>query len=340
MPAALRRRAAGLRSRLLLIFVDAGAYLACETGDQRDALGRIDLEAGDAASVRRTLAAASRRGRNLAAGVIAYLPAERALRTTVTLPLAAERNLDEVVGFEFERLMPFKRDDVYSAYRVLNRDRTARNLEIELTAIPRAEADDILRAARRVGLNITGLEIAGTKPSYVPSPILLDSGDRKVVRSRTRMAIAGLGALAVALAVVTIVVPIFQARSTLETLTAQVAEARRKADTSLDVQKQIDAEIQGQKFLIDRKRQIPTVTELLDVLTRLAPDDTWLTALQITGKEVHLVGATASATALLGFIDQSSSLRNAAFRSSITQDSKTNRERFDIAAQIVPKEGP
>src|SRR5579863_8096463 len=126
VPGELRRRVASLRSRLLLVVDKSGAYLAAETGDRREALGRVDLQAGEPESVRRLIAAAPQGGRHLASAVVVCLPAERALRTTVSLPLAAERNLDQVVGFEFERLVPFKREDVHYACQIVQRNKTAR----------------------------------------------------------------------------------------------------------------------------------------------------------------------------------------------------------------------
>ena len=83
---------------------------------------------------------------------------------------------------------------------------------------------------------------------------------------------------------------------------------------------------------------MPTVTELLDALTHLAPDDTWLTELQIAGTDIRLTGAAGSATALLGLIAQSPDFRNAAFRSPVVQDSRLGRERFDLGAQISPRD--
>jgi hypothetical protein len=45
------------------------------------------------------------------------LDARRALRPTALLPLAAERKLAQVIGFESERLVPFKPSEIYFAYR-------------------------------------------------------------------------------------------------------------------------------------------------------------------------------------------------------------------------------
>jgi general secretion pathway protein L len=142
------------------------------------------------------------------------------------------------------------------------------------------------------------------------------------------------------LAVAAILIPFLQARTTIETLTAQVAEARRQADASLAVQKQIDAKIQDQQFLVAKKQRALTLTEILNVVTQLTPDDTWLSEMQVSGDEIHLVGVSASATQVLSLIDQSPSFRNAAFRSSITRDAKLNAERFDIGAHVAPRSKP
>jgi general secretion pathway protein L len=340
IPEDIRRRVASLRSRLLLVLDEAGAYLAYETGDQREPLGRIDLASGQAGAVRRILATALQGRQHVGTDVVICLPAQRALRTTVSLPLAAERNLDAVVGFEFERLVPFKREAVYYAHRILSRNKAARTLQVELTVVPRSDAEVILQLTKRAGLHAIGFEVGSARPASEASKILLDGSDRPAAHPHARLAIAGLASLVVLLAIAGVIIPFVRANGALETLTTRIAEARREAETSLSLQKQIDAEIQDQQFLINRKRQTPTLTELLDTVTRLTPDDTWLTELQLATGEIHLIGASASATALLGLVDQSPSFRNAAFRSSITQDSKINRERFDIAAKIAPREGP
>jgi general secretion pathway protein L len=340
VPEELRRRVASLRSRLLLVVDKSGAYLAAETGDRREALGRVDLHAGQPETVRRLIASASQGGRNIAADVIVCLPAERALRTTVALPLAAERNLDQVVGFEFERLVPFKREDVYYAHQILTRNKTARSLQVELTVVPRGDVQELLRQTQRLDLHVAAIEVAAGGAPFAASHIPLDEHDRPASHPRTRVATLALGALAILMAIACIVIPFVRANSAVDALTAQVADAKREAETSLSLQKQIDAQIQDQQFLVNRKRQTPTMTELLDIVTRLTPDDTWLTELQVAGVEIHLIGASSSATTLLGLVDQSPNFRNAAFRSSITQDSKIDRERFDISARIAPRETP
>src|SRR6185312_13503833 len=156
-PAAFRRRIAGLRSRYVLVSDGFGLSLWREAGRENESLGRIDLRAPAAAQ--RALTAARRGGTGGPLDIVLRLAAEKALRVVAPLPLAAERNLDQVVGFEFERLMPFRRDEVYYTYRVIARDKAARSLQVELTAVPRAEIDASVQSLAPLGLHPILIEI-------------------------------------------------------------------------------------------------------------------------------------------------------------------------------------
>jgi general secretion pathway protein L len=340
IPDQLRRRTAGLRSRLLLVIDSTGTFLSEEIGDTRVKLGRVDLQSNQAAAIPRIIETASRRTKTTSNDVVVCLPFDRALRATVTFPLATERNIEEVIGFEFERIVPFTREEVYYAYRLLGRDKTTRTLQVELAVIRREPVQEISRLAARLGLSVVGLEVAGTTTDAAATTIMLHDRGRATPHRRVARVMIAIACVAGTLALASIVIPFVQARSTLALLTTEVGEARRQADASLAVQKQIDAKIQDQQFLVAKKQKTFTLTEILNIVTQLTPDDTWLSEMQVTGDEIHLVGISASATQILSLIDQSPSFRNAAFRSSITRDPKLNGERFDIGAHVAPRGAP
>ena len=336
VPSALRHRFAGSRGRLLLVVDAAGDNLIEETGDGRRPLGRIDVDAPTGRQIVTRLPRA-RQGEHRPIAI--RLDAGHALRTTASLPLAAERNLAQVIGFEFERLVPFKQSEVYFAYRVTARDKAAQSIGVELTIVPHAELAKIVAALSDLGFRAAEIQVAGAAdetPAIIPF-----ANENRVARSRSGRRInLALGAIAVLLAVACIAIPLWRDRATIDSLDAQIANAHQQAEASAALQKQIDAESRDQRFLIDRKQASPTVTELLATLTQLLPDDTYLTELEVKGDEVRLVGFTGSATALLAAIAKSPSFRDASFESSITHDTKTNRERFDIGAHIAKRGSP
>jgi general secretion pathway protein L len=323
VPAYLRDRIAGLRSRYVLIDDGAGLMLWRETGRERAMMGRIHQRV--------------RSGSQHPLDVVLHMSTEKALRIVAPLPLAAERNLDQVVGFEFERLLPFRRNEAYYTHRILNRDKTTRSLQIELTALPRSEIDTAVQIAAHSGLHVASVEIPAAAPGETPSLIALERSGQGRVASRGRLVLMALSSITLVLAITAIALPFWRAEETRDRLTAQLTAARHEAELSAKLQNQIDARLRDQHFLVDRRQHSPTVTELLDTLTRLAPDDTWLSELQIVGTDIRLTGASGSATALLGLIAQSPAFGNAAFRSPVVQDSKLGRERFDLGAQIAPR---
>jgi general secretion pathway protein L len=315
-----------MHGRHVLLIDGSGGALAYETGARREVLGRIDGPAGSERAGRRS----SRRQQTMI-----RLPAEHGLRTTLTLPLAASANLAQVVGFEIERQTPFKPRDIYFAHRIAARDAKAKNLIVELAVAPRTIVDEALRLAEAHGIQVAGVELAATGTALAASPNLLPDRQRAAGQGPFRVILALLAAATVALAVAAAAIPLLRIEAAATDLARRVADAKHRAEAGLKLQKDIEETLQDAQFLV--KRQTASVSELLDALTRLLPDDTWLSELQITVSDVQLSGYAVSATALLSRLDETVGFSNAAFRASVTQDSKQNREQFDIAAKIKPR---
>jgi general secretion pathway protein L len=334
VPAGLRQRFVGGRRQLLLLVDVAGDNLIEETGDGGRRLGRIDIKEP---SDRHIVVSPAGHGEHRLLAI--RLDSHHALRTTASLPLAAERNLAQVIGFEFERLVPFKQSEVYFAHRVTARDKAAQTIAVELTIVPHAELAAIIAILPGLGLKAAEIQVAG--PSGQAMTIIPLARGARSARSLSAHRInLGLGAVAILLAIFCVAMPLWRYSAAIASLDAQIADARRQAEASAGLQKQIDTVSRDQSFLIDRKMASPTVTELLATLTQLLPDDTYLTELDVKGDTVRMIGISGSATALLGAIATSATFRDASFESSITRDAKTNRERFDIGAHIAKRGTP
>lgn len=334
VPARWRQGLAGRRGRLVLVLGEGGAELVHRGGGRVETLARVDLDPARQEAARAALAALPARLRRCPAAV--SLPADSALGTEISLPLAAEANLAEVVGFELDRRTPFKAGEVYCSQRVLRRDVAGKRLAVQLTVVPRRLVDEAMAAARRLGLAPDRVEVA----SEPPSGNLLPAATRRLAGRLPRVVPAGLGLLAALLAGAALLIPLLQAHLGAAALAAALAENRQAAAESLRLQQQIDAEIQEGGFLDARKRQAPSASEILFTLTHLLPDDTWLSELEIAGGEVRLTGYAASASGVLGLVDQSQRFANAAFRSPVVQDQRVQREQFNIAARLLPRGAP
>jgi len=338
VPPGLRRRLGAIRGQLLLVLDRGRMDLVYDAGGRRETLARLSSSSAGRDEARREVTRLRHRRREVEGVATICLSEESALRRMIALPLAAANNLAQVVFFELDRLTPFKRDDIYFAYRLLKRDAEARQLLVELTVVPRTVVAEALQTAAALGLTVGAVCVGGTDDAAAPSPNVLPESERRKSRRIAGRALAALAALTALLGITALAIPFAQVQREADALSQEVAEAKQKADASLRLQTDIDAAAQDNRSLVERKRRRVSVSEVLRSLTELLPDDTWLLSLEISGSEVRISGYASSATEVLGIIDRSGAFSNAAFRASVTQDTRLNREQFNIAAQIRGEE--
>ncbi|HZT89843.1 MAG TPA: PilN domain-containing protein [Stellaceae bacterium] len=344
MPDRLRELSRG-RGQLVLALGETSEPLGifAESSGALTPLARF-TEAGagnDAAAIGRIL----RRpeiARPIAHGQVALclrLPARWALCRVIELPLAADENLAEVVGFELDRHTPFRAEQVYFSYRVLVRDVAAQSLRVEVTVVPRTIAESARQVARELGWAAERLDVAAAGSFEAQSGNLLASAAPESRLAQGRFSYF-LAAAAAGLALVALVLPTAVAMREAATMADEVAAAAPQARAAAAIRRQIDALRASQDFLLDRKLRSPTISNLLAVITRLMPDDAWLSELRVRGTEVELSGVAASASGLIAVLEQSGKFRDTTFRSPVTPDPATGRERFSIAARLAEASRP
>src|SRR4051812_6293436 len=99
IPPALRRLLAGRRRRLYLLLRDEVTDLYEESGGKPRAIASIELD-GPESAARVLLQRVQDKGPW--AEILAVIPAERALRRRLPLPLAVAENLRESIGFDID----------------------------------------------------------------------------------------------------------------------------------------------------------------------------------------------------------------------------------------------
>ncbi len=113
--------------------------------------------------------------------------------------------------------------------------------------------------------------------------------------------------------------------------------ARSAAMASVEVQDRILALQQRSAVLLQAKAG-PSAVELIEELTRLLPDGTWLHRLDIRGGEVQFQGFSDTASALIGVVESSPMFREARFGSPITRDVRSGKERFHVSVKLEKKD--
>jgi len=265
--------------------------------------------------------------------VVLLLPENATLRKSITLPAAAEDNLREVLAFEMDEQTPFDAEQVYYDYIVTGRSSEHRQLHIDLLVAPRVSMDELLESMANSGLQP---DIVTTKSSAntVFDVNLLPREQRPTrYRATLRLNLA-LAAVLTILTIAAILVPIQQKKQALVILEPRVAEAMEASGESARLRREIEQMTLASERLVEMKSARPMAMHLLDELTRITPDGTWLNRIDIRGDEIQIQGESSTAATLISLIDGSPIFTNPQFRSPVTQVPRTERERFHLSAEL------
>jgi len=265
--------------------------------------------------------------------VVLLLPENATLRKSITLPAAAEDNLREVLAFEMDEQTPFDAEQVYYDYIVTGRSSEHRQIHIDLLVAPRESTDKLLESMASSGLQP---DIVTTKSgtATVLDVNLLPREQRPTrYRAARRLNIA-LAALLASLTIAVILVPIQQKKQALVILEPLVAKALEASGESARLRREIEQMTRASERLVEMKSARPMAMHLLDELTRITPDGTWLNRIDIRGNEIQIQGESSTAATLIGLIDGSPIFTNPQFRSPVTKVPRTERERFHLSAEL------
>jgi general secretion pathway protein L len=270
---------------------------------------------------------------------------EHVLLRRVTLPLATEENLSQVVGFEMDRLTPFRAEDVYHDERVLSRDAAAGTLVALLVLARREVVDARLERLRSLGVSVQGVSVP-EEPSHPGAALdLLPVQQRGEAESRVeRLARRSLVAAVLALLFAVLFLPIWQKRETAIALNPLVAKAMQDAQATDAISRDLERQVADYNFLLAKKHGAYTPLAYLEEVSRLLPDHTWVQELQIknTGKtrELQIQGETNSSAKLLETLAQSALLQDVNSRGTVTRGSVPGSERFMMTAITKPRPQP
>jgi general secretion pathway protein L len=249
-----------------------------------------------------------------------------------------------VLGFEMDRLTPFRADDVYFDYRVVSRDAAAGQLVVQLAVARRDLVDARVEKLRAWGVSVQGVSVRDDMKHSAPLDLLPSEQHGERESARERMVQRALLFAVVVLAIVALVLPAWLKRDTVQALLPLVARERQEAESTGAIAGELEKQVADYNFLLARKHGSYPVLALVEEVSRLLPDNTWVQQLDVktVGKvrEVQMAGETSSSSRLIEILEQSTLLQNAMPKGSVTRGSVPNTERFVIAAEVRPRQQP
>ena len=339
VPASLRNAFNRTQQMLVVRMTADGAEFRHGKGDTWRELGRADPSAADPDTVTAQVASLLRSIKPGAVSVTLLLPRPLILRHLVNLPLAAAENLREVLSFEMDRHTPFKAEQVYFDYRLVDTDTEAKRIGVDLAAVPRSVADPVIAMLAAWNLSPHKVGFAEDDAGGGAPFNLLPAAPAETRGTSWQWATRILLLAVVALLAAAIYLPVAEQSRVLAAVEDSLAQARIEATEADRLKKTLASMVDRNRFLIDRKSARLTVTELLHEVTRLLPDDTWIIRARLQGDKLTLSGYSATASALIASLEGSAGLAQVRFSSPVTLDRRVGVERFDLSAVVLPRGG-
>ncbi len=272
--------------------------------------------------------------------IILRLGSDQGLLKVFKLPAATQENLSKVVAFEMDRQTPFNADQVYYDARVVEKLTNSNHIKVELALVLRSSLDEMLQELFEWGLrpNIVDMAVAdGEKNFSKPLYNLLPVASRSKKRDLPKLLNLTLSGVLCLLLILILVLPIWAKKTYLTRLEMEVSNIGKVANRVQSMKKQADTQLKELGFLLEKKRTEPIMMETLEELTKLIPDNSWLTNFDYKNKRLKIQGQSPAASLLIETIESSPLFQNTNFVSPVTQDKRTELERFQIVTEVFNK---
>lgn len=258
------------------------------------------------------------------------------------LPRRATEFLDGIVRAQIDRLTPWSPADAAFGWSPPH-EAGADRITLTIAATARAMVAPFVQALVDVGVKSVAVSTVLQEPGAAAIPIkvlearapsALDVGRvRRVLVATLLVAVLALVAAASAAAVLAGHLGTRQ-DEVARRINERRAALRAAGDTTLDP---VTA---AQRTLERRKHETPSSVIVLETLSQILPDHTYVTELRIEGDKLRLIGLTRDAPSLIRLMEQSPHFTRATFFAPTTRSPADPGERFHIEAQIQPVFSP
>jgi len=330
--------ALGSRALIVRMSADEAIFIYWKGRTARE-IGRLPVAQAEGPAVPKRFSRIRRKIRRLRNSVVLRLPCDCVLRRKVSLPLATQENLREVIGFEMERLTAFREEEVYYSHRLTDINQSEKRITVDLVAVPRTIADRAVALISGWGLRPVMITPDDDELSLDRVENLLPKATVPKSPCRLRRLLQVLALAAIALGAASFYQDYRQDAQLLADYEGRLAELQAATVRAAQLRERLSELIERSSRVIQQKNERPMLIEVLDETTRLLPDNTWVTHFRLNGDQLTLSGNSAGASALIEALERSPRLSQVKFSSPITFDPRQGVERFNLSAAVSTSEG-
>jgi len=256
--------------------------------------------------------------------VIIRPPADAILVKRHIVPTASRSDLQQLLRHEIARITPFTAKELLWRWDGRARPGDRGRTDVLLTMVPKSAIAPALDA----------VVAAGLKPDFIETDHgpLQATGDGETRTAPAR----GLVWVTAALALIALFLPFGQQIVDLHRTDAAIEALRPVVSQAEALRHDIASSDPGRDVLARELMRSGDLLQILATVTRILPDDTYLTDFALREREITVGGRSVSAPRLITALSSDSAVHNAAFAAPVTRVQGANDDSFSIKAGIAP----
>ena len=246
-------------------------------------------------------------------------------------PSQAADFLDGMVRAQVDRLTPWTAAEAvfgWGSPQSVSNDR----IEIAFSATSAAKVDPLLRLAKMVGAASIVVSAPAVGSDGAPLQVTLLDRQLRGLAGPQVPRLLRIGLVSVVLAAVASLLLNIYLGGSLQSEQADLQRQISQRRAALRIGTNGES---GIGLLAKRKQTTPSSVMVLEALSRVLPDSTYVTELRIEGSKVQVVGMTQDAPSLIRLLEQSPQFTHATFFAPTTHAANEPAERFHVEANIT-----
>ena len=267
------------------------------------------------------------------APIVFRMPNDDVLSRRMTVPAVPLDQVRSMLEFEIDRQTPFSGKQVYFDFSLIAGGSNSRQLEFELGVSPRALVDGLVERLEKWGICPQVIDTDGIR--YDETGFNLREPDATSEGNDNKRNLFLYAAVACAIIATPCLLSYYRAETRIHELESMEREVRVQAMDVNALRKTRDDLDDQRKFMGALQSTGPNPLQIIDELTRLLPDDSWIIRFEIKNKDIIIQGESANASALIQVLQDSSLMTAPRFMSPITVNAASGKERFRIAMSIA-----
>ncbi len=285
----------------------------------------VSIRRGGKLSASNLGAAARQAGRKT---VLVRPPAQAVLVKNHTVPTVPRRQLEQMLRHELARITPFAAEDLFWRWDSVGKSGNGTRTDVVLTMVPRAAVVGALNTLEQAGMRADLVEANVTgQARLLPVGDIDRSGRRAMIRVAAAGCV-GLLAATVILPFALQAVALYRVNGAIEDLQPAIAKVNA-------IRQGIATGDAGREVLTKEMERTGDLLQILATVTRILPDDTYLTDFSLRERQMSISGRSASAPRLITGLSADPAIQDTAFAAPVTRVEGATSDVFSIKAGIA-----